>query len=80
MTGGMTEDEVRALPVAVPLTLAAKALNMGRTKAYDLARQGQFPVRVIPCGPKYVVPRSALLEALGIDAPAAQGADNLPAA
>jgi len=75
-------QEVRALPVAVPLVQAAKALNMGRTKAYDLARQGLFPVRVIPCGPKFLVPRSALLEALGIDdAPGEpQPADASPAA
>ena len=64
---GMTPAQLRALPVAVPLVIAAKALNMGRTKAYDLARQGQFPIQVIPCGPKYVVPRSALLKVLGIE-------------
>ena len=66
MKGGMTPADLLALPVAVDLAVAGRALNMGRTKAYELARQGQFPVRVISCGPKYVVPRSALLEALGV--------------
>jgi len=76
----MTPDEALALPVAVPLVTAAKAFNMGRTKAYDLARQGKFPVRVIECGPKFVVPRSALLEALGISQGAPQSADPNPGA
>jgi len=79
MTGGMTPAELLELPVAVPLATAAKALCMGRTKAYDLARQGLFPVRVIPCGPKFVVPRSALLEALGVDLAAAAGRESQPA-
>lgn len=79
MTDGMTPEEVLALPVAVPLAIAARALGMGRTKAYDLARRGEFPLRVIPCGPKYVVPRSALLKELGI-APVASAQSDTPAA
>ena len=54
---------------------------MGRTKAYELARQGQFPVRVLPCGSKkFVVPKRAILEALGIDPDATANRAPQPAA
>jgi hypothetical protein len=54
---------------------------MGRTKAYELARQGQFPVRVLPCGStKFVVPKRAILEALGIDPDATAKHEPKPAA
>ncbi|MEU6781443.1 DNA-binding protein [Nonomuraea angiospora] len=61
----MTEDELRALPVSVPLVDAGRALCMGRTKAHDLARKDQFPCRVLRLGGAYVVPKPALLEVLG---------------
>jgi hypothetical protein len=35
---------------------AARALGLGRTKAYDLARRQQFPCRVIGIGDTYRVP------------------------
>ncbi|MHB1431398.1 MAG: helix-turn-helix domain-containing protein [Streptosporangiaceae bacterium] len=63
----MSVDELLALPVSVDLTTAAKAFGIGRTKAYELAQAGEFPCRVIRVGLKYRVPRSALLEALGVD-------------
>lgn len=62
----MQKDELLALPVSVDLTTAGRAFGLGRTRAYELARAGQFPCRVIPVGRKFRVPRSALLEALGI--------------
>ncbi|WP_231618961.1 DNA-binding protein [Nonomuraea sp. SBT364] len=65
----MTEDELRALPVAVPLVDAGRALCMGRTKAQELARTGKFPCLVLRCGPAYVVPKPALLEVLGYPIP-----------
>jgi hypothetical protein len=67
----MQKDELLALPVSVDLTTAGRAFGLGRTRAYELARAGQFPCRVIPVGRKFRVPRSALLEALGIDDSAA---------
>lgn len=72
----MSVDELLALPVSIDLTTAAKAFGIGRTKAYELAQNGQFPCRVIRVGLKYRVPRSALLAALGVDpgaAPAHEG-------
>lgn len=50
----------------VDLMTAASALGMGRTKAYELARTGQFPCRVIRIGDTYRVPTAALLELLGV--------------
>jgi hypothetical protein len=67
----MTKEELLALPVSVDLTTAGRAFGLGRTRSYELARAGQFPCRVIPVGRKFRVPRSALLEALGIEDTAA---------
>jgi hypothetical protein len=66
----MTTAEALALPVSVDLETAGRAFGMGRTKAHELARQGEFPVRVLMVGKKFRVPRAAILEALGIEAPA----------
>lgn len=63
----MSTAELLSLPVSVDLETAGRAFGMGRTKAYELARQGKFPCRVVSVGPKYRVPKSGLLEALGID-------------
>jgi hypothetical protein len=69
----MQKDELLALPVSVDLTTAGRAFGLGRTRAYELARAGQFPCRVIPVGRKFRVPRSALLEALGVEESTADG-------
>jgi hypothetical protein len=50
----------------VDLLTAARALGLGRTKAYDLARHGRFPCRVIRIGEIYRVPTAGLLELLGL--------------
>jgi hypothetical protein len=63
----MTIEELLTLPVSVDLTTAGRAFGLGRTKAFELARADEFPCRVLRVGAKYRVPRSALLEALGID-------------
>lgn len=67
----LTDDEIRALPAAVPLVLAGRAFTMGRTKSYELARAGKFPCTVLPLGPKFVVPKAEILAALGLEQPAA---------
>ena len=69
----MTIEEVLALPAAVPLALACRALNIGVTKGYRLAREGGFPVPLKPVGnAKYRAPKTAILKYLGIqDIPAA---------
>ncbi len=80
MTRGMTEAEVLALPAAVDLATAGRALGIGRTKAFELARMGQFPVKVLHVGQKFRVPRTAILEALSIDPSAAASRDPQTAA
>src|SRR5260370_8321671 len=70
MTHGMTEAELLALPVSVDLATAGRALGIGRTKAFELARAGQFPCKVLQVGQKYRVPRTAILAALDVKPPA----------
>lgn len=63
----MTPAEVLALPVVVDVPTAGRALGMGSTLAYELAKAGQFPCPVLRLGARlYKVPRAGLLEALGI--------------
>jgi hypothetical protein len=58
--------QLRAMPATVDLMTAARALGLGRTKAYELARRDQFPCRVIRIGDTYRIPTAGLLELLGI--------------
>jgi len=67
-------EQLHDLPTTVDLMTAARALRIGRTKAYELARSDQFPCRIIRVGAGYVVPTAALLEVLGIT-PTAPTAD-----
>ncbi len=62
----ITITQLRAMPATVDLMTAASALGVGRTKAYDLAKHGQFPCRVIRIGDIYRIPTAGLLELLGI--------------
>jgi hypothetical protein len=61
----VTIAQLRAVPT-VDLMTAARALGLGRTKAYELARRRQFPCRVIRIGDTYGVPTVGLLELLGL--------------
>jgi hypothetical protein len=44
---------------------AAAIVGIRRTKAYELARAGEFPVTVLRIGRRYVVPVPAILTLLG---------------
>ena len=66
----MTPTELLSLPVSVDLVTAGRAFGLGRTAAFELARRDEFPCRVLRVGLRYRVPRSAIFEALGIDAAA----------
>lgn len=70
MTRGLSIDEVGELPAVVDLVTAGQALGLGRTKAYQLARTGQFPCPVIRAGSTYLVPVAGLLAVLGLPLPA----------
>lgn len=58
--------QLRSGPPAVDLQTAARVLGLGRTKAYELARRGEFPVPVRRIGTSYRVPVAGLLAYLGI--------------
>jgi excisionase family DNA binding protein len=62
----MTVAELLALPVVVDITTAARALGLGRSTGYELARRGEFPCRVLRVGSSYRVPTAELLRVLGI--------------
>jgi hypothetical protein len=61
----VTIAQLRA-SATVDLMTAARALGLGRTKAYELARRDQFPCRVIRIGETYRIPTAGLLELLGV--------------
>jgi hypothetical protein len=60
-----TPEQVRALGMTTDLTTAAAIIGIGRTLAYDLARTGDFPVRILRLGGRVVVPVADLLAFLG---------------
>jgi len=63
-----TEEEIRALGVRTDLETAASIWGIGRTRAYELARAGDFPSPLMRVGNRYVALVTPLLEALGIGA------------
>jgi excisionase family DNA binding protein len=62
----LTFGELHALPTVVDLMTAARALGIGRSKAYQLAHDGQFPCRIIRIGTHYNIPTADLLRLLGV--------------
>ncbi len=58
------------VPTTSPLTLtieeAAAIIGFGRTKAYQMARAGKFPVTVHKIGGRYVIPARAVAEYLEV--------------
>ena len=68
MAMAITLEQARRLPPTVDLMTAARMLGIGRTKAYQLARAGEFPCKVIRIGEGYRVATADLLRVLGMDA------------
>ncbi|MFG1710849.1 helix-turn-helix transcriptional regulator [Nonomuraea sp. M3C6] len=52
-------------PLVVGLIEAGRMLGMGRTRAYRLAKTGQFPCPVLRIGGRYAVPLRGLRALLG---------------
>lgn len=48
---------------------AVHALHMGRTMAYELAKRGEFPCRLLRYDGTYRVATAELLELLGVPLP-----------
>jgi len=69
VTRVLTLAEVTALPAVTDLVTAGRALGLGRTRAYELARAGQFPCPVIRAGGSWRVPTAGLLTVLGLPVP-----------
>jgi predicted DNA-binding transcriptional regulator AlpA len=61
-TPGLPEQ----LPPVLDLPTAARLLGVGRTAAYQLVRENQWPTPVIRVGKLIRVPTAPLLELLGI--------------
>jgi len=64
---GWTVEAVRALGMTTNVETAAAILGIGRTKAYQMARQGHFPVKMLRVGRRYLVSVPALLRLLDAD-------------
>jgi hypothetical protein len=62
-----TVERVKALGVMTNVETAARILGIGRTVAYRLAKDGEFPVQVLRIGHSYRVPVLRLLELLGAE-------------
>jgi excisionase family DNA binding protein len=60
----VNRDELLTLPATIDVVTAARALGIGRTTAYQLARAGEFPVPVLRLGTRYRVPTATVLRAL----------------
>lgn len=67
MTQALTADEVLGLPATTDLETAAAAFGIGRTTAYDLARKGEFPCRVIKAGRLLRVASADIIRVLGLE-------------
>ncbi|TDE19722.1 DNA-binding protein [Actinomadura sp. 6K520] len=58
--------DLDTLPTVVNITTAARALGLSRTYAYELAKRGDFPCRIIRIGTTYRVPTAELRKLLGV--------------
>ncbi|WP_207945658.1 helix-turn-helix domain-containing protein [Actinomadura sp. 7K534] len=65
----MTQEELAALPTTTTIETAARALGLGRTRAYQLARENRFPCKVIRIGTTYRVITADLQRTLATDTP-----------
>ncbi|MEI5135852.1 hypothetical protein RB199_31135 [Streptomyces libani] len=65
---GMSREELLVLPAAVDLETGNRALGLGRSKGYELAKRGQYPCKVLRLGNAYRVVTADLLALLGLAA------------
>ncbi|MDT0458734.1 hypothetical protein RM550_23920 [Streptomyces sp. DSM 41527] len=64
----MSREDLLALPVAVDLETSNRALGLGRSKDYELAKRGAYPCKVLRLGNAYRVVTADLLDLLGLAA------------
>jgi excisionase family DNA binding protein len=70
--GAMGKHNVRSTerggsPAVLDLLEAARLLGVGRTLAYQLVRDGQWPTPVVRMGRLIKIPKKPLLDYLGAD-------------
>ncbi|MGW7251273.1 hypothetical protein [Streptomyces decoyicus] len=65
---GMSREELLELPAAVDLETGNRALGLGRSKGYELAKRDQYPCKVLRLGNAYRVVTADLLALLGLAA------------
>jgi hypothetical protein len=53
---GWTVEAVRGLGTMTDVETAGAILGIGRSKAYELAKDKKFPVRIVRVGRRYLVP------------------------
>lgn len=70
---GLTSDELLALPAVIDLDTANRALMIGRSTGYGLAKQREYPVKVLRLGNAYRVVTADLLKLLGLERQQADG-------
>ncbi|MFG1865451.1 helix-turn-helix domain-containing protein [Microbispora bryophytorum] len=63
----ITLRDLQDLPPTLDLMTAARILGIGRTKAYELAKKAEFPVRAIRIGDLYRISTPDLLRLLDGD-------------
>jgi hypothetical protein len=63
---GMNRDQLRALPATIDLAVAARALGIGRSAAYELVRTDSWPTPVLHLGHRIKIPTEPLLILLGL--------------
>jgi hypothetical protein len=67
--GPVTLADLRAMPAAVDVTTAARALGIGRSSAYDAIKAGTFPARVIAVAGRLRVVTASLIALLDESGP-----------
>lgn len=66
-SGEKPPPEQHRLPPTLDVVTAGAILGVGRTVAYRLVRNGQWPTHVVRAGGKIMIPTLPLLAFLGID-------------
>jgi Helix-turn-helix domain len=58
--------ELETLPAVISVITASKILGIGKNQAYELIKQGAYPVRVLHINGRYRVSKYDLLAYLGV--------------
>jgi hypothetical protein len=64
---GPPADDVTALPAVIDVETAGRLLGLGRSAAYQLVKDGDWPTPVLRLGRRWRVLTAPLLALLGVD-------------